>query len=313
MCRATEKFNKGIGIIMRKNVHSPKQQKPPDFPLRRWRLPLVAVAIIGFLWLISTLATMAQSKPELFDEQALYLPYLAYNSAESETQSSVTPFPPTAPPLTPRSTITPTQTAAPPTPTTTPTQSPEPTRTTAPTATPSPTASSTATATPTDTPTATPSPTSTSTPTSTNTPTSTSLPTATATPTATTTATPTSTPTTPALALVGRVWQDTNNNGLQDADEPGLAGLTITVEDALGEFFEATTTDANGRYLYSAELQLGKGYFVHVERPEGYTYTEQNVGADDTIDSDINALGYSDQTYLTSTQGSVTIDGGVVR
>jgi large repetitive protein len=56
-------------------------------------------------------------------------------------------------------------------------------------------------------------------------------------------------------ALLGRVWRDTNNNGLTDTGESGLAGVTIelTGTDLAGQpVTRTTTTDANGNYTFDA-------------------------------------------------------------
>ncbi len=54
-----------------------------------------------------------------------------------------------------------------------------------------------------------------------------------------------------ATAAIGdRVWEDTNANGQQDAEESGIAGATVRlytcVNNAPGVLIATTTTDASG-------------------------------------------------------------------
>jgi hypothetical protein len=63
-------------------------------------------------------------------------------------------------------------------------------------------------------------------------------------------------------ASVGnRVWNDTNGNGNQDSGEPGIPGVTVTLQ-GIGD----TVTDANGDYLFEA-LDAGT-YTVSVDPDE---------------------------------------------
>src|SRR5262249_12780762 len=50
------------------------------------------------------------------------------------------------------------------------------------------------------------------------------------------------------------VWNDVNGNGVQDAAEPGLAGVTVTLSGADGAGYTVsatTTTDATGAYHFT--------------------------------------------------------------
>ena len=42
------------------------------------------------------------------------------------------------------------------------------------------------------------------------------------------------------------VWQDLNYNGLQDANEPGVPGVLVTLYYGVGGVLNTTTTDADG-------------------------------------------------------------------
>ncbi|EFA80686.1 colossin A [Heterostelium album PN500] len=52
------------------------------------------------------------------------------------------------------------------------------------------------------------------------------------------------------ITIGDRVWTDTNGNGLQDASEPGIAGVTVTLTGAKGTTM-TTTTDKNGNYKFT--------------------------------------------------------------
>ncbi|MCP5240234.1 MAG: carboxypeptidase regulatory-like domain-containing protein [Zoogloeaceae bacterium] len=47
-----------------------------------------------------------------------------------------------------------------------------------------------------------------------------------------------------------RVWLDANKNGIQDAGEAGVSGVTARLVDADGNVVATATTDANGNYLF---------------------------------------------------------------
>ena len=53
------------------------------------------------------------------------------------------------------------------------------------------------------------------------------------------------------LGSIGdRVWLDLNADGVQDGNESGIEGVTVTLLDDQGSFPRTTTTDANGEYLF---------------------------------------------------------------
>lgn len=58
------------------------------------------------------------------------------------------------------------------------------------------------------------------------------------------------------LALGNHVWFDSNNDGIQDAGEPGIGNVTVSLytDDGTGNpdaFVDADTTDGNGYYLFN--------------------------------------------------------------
>ncbi|WP_230373677.1 SdrD B-like domain-containing protein, partial [Staphylococcus epidermidis] len=78
------------------------------------------------------------------------------------------------------------------------------------------------------------------------------------------------------------VWEDTNKNGIQDSDEQGIEGVTVTLTRPNGTT-ETTTTDSNGKYQFS-DLQNGS-YVINFQTPEGYTPTKSYQGMNTEVDS----------------------------
>ncbi len=90
-------------------------------------------------------------------------------------------------------------------------------------------------------------------------------------------------PKTDATYKVGdKVWNDTNKDGIQNANESGIEGVKVTLTKADGTTVE-TRTDKDGNYIFT-DLPNGK-YEISFETPEGYEATTANVG-DDALDSD---------------------------
>src|SRR5205807_301669 len=85
------------------------------------------------------------------------------------------------------------------------------------------------------------------------------------------------------------VWNDTNGNGIQEVSEPGIPGVTVNLYDCTTNTKVATrTTDANGLYLFSGLIP--GTYHVEFVTPNGYVITAQDVGGNDTLDSDANPV-----------------------
>ena len=109
-------------------------------------------------------------------------------------------------------------------------------------------------------------------------------------------------------------WMDVNRDGVQDADEPALPGVTVTltradgsaVTDASGNPVAAVTTDANGKYVF--ENLLPGGYKVSFQAPAGYEATTSDAGDDRAADSN----GASASVTLVQGQTDDTIDFGAV-
>lgn len=109
-----------------------------------------------------------------------------------------------------------------------------------------------------------------------------------------------------AAALGDFVWEDLNANGVQDAGEPGIPGVTVNLFKCDQSPAGTTATDANGNYLFD---NLAPGcYYVTFGTPAGYQASPANAG-DDTKDSDSNG-GTTGQYTLASGDVNLTVDAG---
>ncbi|MEZ4865470.1 MAG: SdrD B-like domain-containing protein [Caldilineaceae bacterium] len=179
------------------------------------------------------------------------------------------------------------------------------------------TATASVTATAADLPTATATPISDATPTPTAVPTATITASATATVTATaiatptpnqmptTSATPTAMPSPTATAtatpspidganLGGQVWSDLDGDGMQDAGESGIAGITVNLYAITGALIATVTTGADGLYLFT-NLPAGS-YYLQFVAPDGLTFSPTQ--GNDEYEIDNKAAPESGQTEI---------------
>ncbi|MEM1323788.1 MAG: SdrD B-like domain-containing protein, partial [Bacteroidota bacterium] len=89
------------------------------------------------------------------------------------------------------------------------------------------------------------------------------------------------------------VWEDYDQDGVQDVGENPIAGVTVYLIDATtGLTYDSAMTDVNGNYNFieipSGNYQIS---FDVATNANGYTYigATQNAGVNDTLDSDAQA------------------------
>ena len=127
-------------------------------------------------------------------------------------------------------------------------------------------------------------------------------------------------------ASVGNfVWFDANKDGVQDADEYGVAGVTVTLTDGAGNPVidldgnpvKPVTTDANGKYEFTNLMpnvdrivaNAGEeNYKVTFTPPAGYSATKSHAAFDGEKDSN----GTESNVTLTEGQNDETVDFGLV-
>lgn len=85
-------------------------------------------------------------------------------------------------------------------------------------------------------------------------------------------------------SIAGVVWNDINEDGVHDPDEPGLPGVTVNLYDCSDSFSVAGVTGDDGAYLF-ADLSAGS-YVVEFVAPDGYLFSPPGQAADDSLDSD---------------------------
>ena len=118
-------------------------------------------------------------------------------------------------------------------------------------------------------------------------------------------------------AIGDRVWLDANANGQQDDGEAGVEGVEVElytcVDGAPGVKVGASTfTDAAGNYSFTG-LEPGD-YLVKFITPTGFFLTNQNVGANDTADSDADATtGFTGCYKLEAGETDSTADAGIFK
>ncbi|MFY7880538.1 MAG: SdrD B-like domain-containing protein [Lacibacter sp.] len=128
------------------------------------------------------------------------------------------------------------------------------------------------------------------------------------------------------LSSIGdRVWNDLNSNGIQDAGEPGIAGVTVELLDGAGNAIDpdgagpltrtVSVTDAFGNYIFS---NLGNGSYIidfnNFSFPSGYSgLTSQNQGTNDALDSDADpSTGRTQVIVINQPSTDMRWDAGLV-
>ena len=74
----------------------------------------------------------------------------------------------------------------------------------------------------------------------------------------------------PVGSLSGRVWVDENNNGVMNPEEPGMAGIQITLTGVKTKVSKTVVTDETGEYLF--EWLPSDSYTLSAELPEGLLF-----------------------------------------
>jgi len=114
----------------------------------------------------------------------------------------------------------------------------------------------------------------------------------------------------PTASIGDRVWEDSNENGLQDDGEPGVAGITVNVLDSAGAIVGSDETDGTGAWLVSGLAPIAE-YSVEFVAP-GRIFTAANAGADD-IDSDADPVtGATVAVELGRGEVNLTFDAGLL-
>jgi hypothetical protein len=121
----------------------------------------------------------------------------------------------------------------------------------------------------------------------------------------------------PCAEIGDRVWVDENCNGLQDkndqdVEEQGLAGVIVNLYTCAGALVDTDVTDASGNYLFT-DVDDALSYRVCFVLPDGYDWSPKDQGANDGIDSDVNADGCTDCFELDECEVDRTRDAGVCR
>jgi SdrD B-like domain/Prealbumin-like fold domain len=109
---------------------------------------------------------------------------------------------------------------------------------------------------------------------------------------------------------------DSNSNGLQDAGDLGVNGVTVKLLDSHGSVIDTTVTASDGSgnagYYLFYDLDAGN-YMIEFEVPVGVQFTIKDVGSNsnESLDSDVNANGRTDLFSLSTNQHRRDVDAGV--
>ena len=99
-------------------------------------------------------------------------------------------------------------------------------------------------------------------------------------------------------SISGFVHVDDDGDCIRDANEQGLAGVTIELRDATGRVVAQTMTDSNGRYEFT-NLRPGD-YQIFEYQPEGYFQGSESLGSGggSVLGQDLLAVGLAAGTDL---------------
>lgn len=115
----------------------------------------------------------------------------------------------------------------------------------------------------------------------------------------------------PSLVPIGDlVWDDYNADGIQDAGEPGIPGITIGLYTQNGTQVDSVTTDSHGYYSFGI-FPPGE-YYIQFTLAPGYRFSPVHQGTDDTKDSDVDPqTGRTSLSFFDPDQFNTSWDAGM--
>ena len=120
------------------------------------------------------------------------------------------------------------------------------------------------------------------------------------------------------LQIGDKVWADLDFDGIQDIEEPGIKNVTVNLLNENGTpYLDATNnpvttiTDIYGIYNFGG-LSSGN-YIVEFELPTGTSFSNKDIGGDDTKDSDADAVtGRTGVVTLSGSSNNRDADAGIL-
>lgn len=116
----------------------------------------------------------------------------------------------------------------------------------------------------------------------------------------------------PTCTIGDLVWTDSDGDGVQDPNEPGVPAVTVDLYDADGNHVSTTKSDANGNYQF-ADVSCGTYTVGFTDLPQGYQLTAPGNG-DPAMDSNADpGTGRTAPFEVTTSKTSdQTIDAGLL-
>jgi hypothetical protein len=110
-------------------------------------------------------------------------------------------------------------------------------------------------------------------------------------------------PAAPIGALGNYVWYDQDKDGLQDPNETGVPGVTVTLYNASSTPIRSAITDQNGFYSFP-NLAPGSYMVGFSTLPPNRGFTIPDAGGDDATDSDVS-------TNIVLGAGDIPLSGNI--
>jgi len=118
------------------------------------------------------------------------------------------------------------------------------------------------------------------------------------------------------------VWHDRGHsqthpvNGIQEDGEPGIAGVKVELDNAMGNLVDTTTTDSTGFYLFTDvppgtyRVKIASSNFASGNVLAGWYASPRNRGGNDELDSDGDETNHEAVVTLAPLESNRTIDFG---
>lgn len=115
----------------------------------------------------------------------------------------------------------------------------------------------------------------------------------------------------PLPAYLGNfVWIDTDQDGIQDAGEPGVEGVKVILFNTSNMAVDSVLTNSGG-YYWMDSIAAGD-YYLKFDIPAAWTITAKDQMTNDTIDSDIDPTTMqTDNFTIAAGDSTMTFDAGV--